>query len=84
MLRLDSIIRGTDNTEAINNLEFELIYASDPMPFSGAESVEISHDKDFNNACLFLSSNLNIKPKELTVFEFYNAFEHIKETQKNK
>ena len=31
-----------------------------------------------------LSGQLNVKPKEYTVMEFYNAFEFLKEKAKNE
>ena len=50
--------------------------------FPGSESVEIRHDRQFENMCLILSQNLHVDPKKFTVLEYYNAFEYIKEQAK--
>lgn len=82
---LRTIIDGR-TTEAdakeIDDITAELITYFNPQTFTGSESVEIRHDRQFENMCLILSQNLHVDPKKFTVLEYYNAFEYIKEQAK--
>ena len=82
---LQNIIDGVpipDQTSAVDKLTTALITSSNPNSFSGAEGLEIQYDRQFENLCLALSSQLNILPKKCSVLEFYNAFDYLQ--QKNK
>ena len=82
MALLSNIINGVerpDETPEIEKLTTALITYSNPKAFAGSDSVEIQFDRQFENLCLALSEQLHIKPKEQTVFEFYNAFDFVKE-----
>lgn len=85
VILLRTIIAG-EATEAdakrIDEITAELITYFNPQSFSGADSVEIRYDKQFENMCLILSQNLHVDPKRFTVLEYYNAFEYIKEQAK--
>lgn len=82
VILLRTIIAG-EATEAdakrIDEITAELITYFNPQSFSGADSVEIRYDKQFENMCLILSQNLHVDPKRFTVLEYYNAFEYVKE-----
>ena len=82
LLMLDEIVNEKDNTDEIENITTNLITFFKPLIFGGSESVEINHDKNFNDMCLVLSMEMNIKPKEMTVLEFYNAVEALKKMRK--
>lgn len=81
LLLLDDIIEGKTKERAkqIEAITTELLLSVDPMKFTGDENAEILHDKKFEKMCLLLSKELHVKPKEMTVLEFYNAFEYLKE-----
>lgn len=70
------------DTKEIDDITTELITYFNPQTFTGSESVEIMHDRQFENMCLILSQNLHVDPKKFTVLEYYNAFEYIKEQAK--
>ena len=75
--------RATEaDAKEIDDITAELITYFNPQTFTGAESVEIRHDRQFENMCLILSQNLHVDPKKFTVLEYYNAFEYIKEQAK--
>lgn len=78
---LRTIIDGR-TTEAdakeIDGITAELITYFNPQTFTGPGSVEIRHDRQFEDMCLILSQNLHVDPKKFTVLEYYNAFEYIK------
>lgn len=78
---LQGIIDGLDypdKTAEVEKLTTALITYSNPQIFFGSDSVEIQHERQFENLCLILSEQLHIRPKECTVLEFYNAFDFIK------
>ena len=82
VILLRTIIAGeATETDAkrIDEITAELITYFNPQSFSGADSVEIRYDKQFENMCLILSQNLHVDPKRFTVLEYYNAFEYVKE-----
>lgn len=79
---LDAIISGEDKRDEIEQITNLLLTFAKPSVFYGPDSVEISYDKQFESMCLMLSQKLNVKPKEFTVLEYYNAFEYLKEQAK--
>ena len=44
----------------------------------------MQYDKQFENMCLIISKELNANAKQMTVLEYYNAFEFVKDMQKQK
>ena len=82
LLVLKNIVAGVpvpDGTKDVDDITTELITYTHPQIFAGSESIEIKFDRQFENLCLMLSGQLNVKPKEYTVLDFYNAFEFLKE-----
>lgn len=82
---LDNIAKGEiipDGTEEVSELTTKLITYSNPQVFYGSESAEIQFEKEFENLCLLLAGELNVKPKEFTVMVFYNAFIYLQEKAK--
>lgn len=82
---LNGIVKGIAeplSTKVVEKLTTLLITYSHPKMFTGSESAEIQFDRQFENLCLVLSEQLHVKPKEYTVLEFYNAFDFVKERNK--
>lgn len=85
LLKLKHIITGADVTDSCNEIETRLALLAKPRIFWGSKSVEISYDKQFEEMCLILSHNIQVQPQNMTVLQFYNAFEYLKKTlKKNK
>lgn len=82
LLQLDSIIREKDNDQKINQVNDLLLTHVRPQIFSGTESAEIKYDKQFDEMCTYLIHQLSVNPKKMSVFQFYNAFDYIKKTNK--
>lgn len=82
LAQLRGITERVDNSNEIDALVTELLTFSDPSKFSGSDSAEILYDKQFESMCVTLSQQLHIKPKELSVLEFYSAYETL--TAQNK
>ena len=81
-LQLDTIINGTNNTEKIDKIDSYLLTLSKPKAFSGKENAEIEYDKQFEEMCLFIQSELNINVDSINVLQFYTSFDFIKKKYK--
>lgn len=84
---LQNIIDGVevpDQTHEVDKLTTALITYSHPKLYSGTDGVEIQYDRQFENLCLALSSQLNITPKRCSVLEFYNAFDYLQQKAKKE
>lgn len=64
--------------ESCKAIETRLALLAKPRIFSGAKSVEIEYDKQFEEMCLVLAHNLQVQPYTMTVLQFYNAFDYLK------
>lgn len=84
ILRLKHIINGEDVTQACREIETRLALLISPKLFSGKNSEEIKYDKQFEEMCLVLSQHLQVQPHEMTVLQFYNAFEYLKKEAKKR
>lgn len=69
-------------TDIVEKLTTALITYANPKLFTGSDGVEVQFDRQFENLCLILSEQLHVQPKKYTVLEFYNAFDFIKERNK--
>ena len=84
LLLLNSIIEGNDNGKKIKQIDNFLLSLAKPKIFSGSESTEIQYDKQFEDMILMLRQNTGSNPSEMTVLQFYNAFEYLKKQMKAK
>lgn len=87
MLVLDNIINGEskERNEQIEQVTADMLTYSKPKNFVGKDSAEIVYDKQFDELCLFISQELNINAKNMSVMEFYNAYLYIeKRTNRQK
>lgn len=82
MLVLQSITDGQTNESEIERITIELLQYNKPRQFTGKNNAELQYDKNFERMCVTLSHNLHIEPKNLSVMEFYNAFEYLKDQLK--
>lgn len=67
--------------EAIDD---KIITFSSPMTFTGSNSFEIRSDKQYQDGCLVIASNMNIDTSKLTVLSYYNALDFIQDKQKKQ
>ena len=82
LLILKNIINKDDEKDTLKEIEditTQLITYFSPNKFSGNENFEVNYDKQFENMCLILSKHLHVNAKKMSVLEFYNSFEYIKE-----
>lgn len=79
---LDQTANGTDRKSEIQLLTDQLTVFYPPRCFQGEKSVEIQSDKEFTEMCLLITKEMHINAKDMTVFDFYSAFEMIKRQSK--
>lgn len=79
LLVLDAIINDSDNTEKIETIDDALSSMYTPKSFIGSESIEVKYDKQFESTCLLIAQKTNTDAKRMTVLQFYNAIENIKQ-----
>jgi len=79
LLVLDSIINDTDNTEQIELIDTTMLNMHTPKVFIGSESVEVKYDKQFESTCLLIAQKTSMDAKKMTVLQFYNAVDNIKQ-----
>lgn len=81
-------IANGDDTPArqpdVEKITDDIINSIKPRNFTGAQSVEISSDKSFENLCIFIGNQLNANAKNFTVLEFYNALEYLQNQANEK
>ena len=76
---LESVINEVDNSDKIKSVDTTLFNMYSPKNFDGSESVEVKYDKQFESMCLLISQKVNVDAKRMTVLQFYNAIEMIKQ-----
>lgn len=76
---LDSMINGTDNSEQIETIDMVMLNMHSPKSYIGSESVEIKYDKQFESTCLLIAQKTSTDAKKMTVLQFYNAVDNIKQ-----
>ncbi|AGM14077.1 hypothetical protein P2559Y_0014 [Croceibacter phage P2559Y] len=84
LLILSEIKTNKKETDKINKIDDFLMGMVNPKSFSGKESVEILHDKQFEEACTFLESETGTRVDDLTTMQFFSKFEYIKKKHSKK
>lgn len=76
---LDCILNGDtdEQKQRVEDMTDRLMTFNKPKNFSGADSIEIEFDKQFETMCLMISENLHTDAKKMTVMEYYNAYNYI-------
>lgn len=84
LLIVDEIISGQDKLQEVEKIDDYLLSLAKPKTFAGKDSVEIQYDKQFENMNILLAQQLSVKTENMTVLQYYNAFEYLKKSVKNK
>lgn len=79
LLILDSMVNGADTAEQVEAIDLQVLLSRSPKLFMGGESVEVKYDKQFESTCLLISQKTNMDAKRMTVLQFYNAVDTIKQ-----
>lgn len=60
-------------------LREKLVLFQKPKVFRGHDGVEVVHDKEFETMCLAITKETGRDAKVMTVLEYYNAYEYLRE-----
>lgn len=77
-------IQGYDVQKQIDIIEEELFSISKPENYSGSNGLEVSHIKGFNETCVVLQQYVPRDPKTMTVVEYFQTLDIIREQLKAK
>ena len=53
-----------------------------PRQFDGSNGAEVQYDREFETMCLAMTQQLHVNVKDMTVMEYYNAYEYLREQSK--
>lgn len=79
LAKLDAIVEGIDNSEDVAKYTKEIVTFNPPKSFSGKNGVEVRVDKEYEQMCILISSELHMDAKAMTVREYYAAYEFLDE-----
>lgn len=65
--------------QEIDTMREKLVLFEKPRVFTGRDGLEVRHDKEFETMCLAITSETGRNAKDMTVLEYYNAYEYLRE-----
>ena len=77
--KLRAIIEDADASAEIEQQSAQLILFSKPKVFTGHDGLEVKHDKEFETMCLLITKETGRDAKDMSVLEYYNAYEYLKQ-----
>lgn len=80
-LTVAMLARMTDDEDGSREEELRdrLVLFQKPKVFTGRDGLEVRHDKDFETMCLAITKETGRDAKTMTVLEYYNAYEYLRE-----
>ena len=72
-------ITGEGTKERTEQLEEAVVLYNKPRVFTGHDGLEVRHDREFETMCLTITKETGRDAKTMTVLEFYNAYEFLKD-----
>ena len=80
-LTVAMLARMTDGEDGSREEELRdrLVLFQKPKVFTGHDGLEVRHDKDFETMCLAITKETGRDAKTMTVLEYYNAYEYLRE-----
>lgn len=72
-------ITGEVTADEVRRLEDDLVLYTKPKVFTGRDGLEVRHDKEFETMCLTITKETGRDAKGMTVLEYYNAYEYLRE-----
>lgn len=79
ILVLKGLAKPLDYQAEVAEIDKYLMGLYQPKVFDGTKSVEVQYEKNFESSCLLIAQRTSLNPKQLTVLQFYNALEQIKQ-----
>lgn len=75
-------ISGADVSGDIERIELQLLKMLPPQEYGGAEGEEVQMIKAYERACAIMRQHQSKDPKMMTVLEFYETLESMKDAGK--
>lgn len=82
LLQIDEVLNDTDHSPEIVKYDEYINKGYKPLNFDGAESVELTYDKQFEQMCLAISKEFGGMAKGYSVMEYYTAYERLEQINK--
>ena len=81
LTNLERIADGdtTERKDMAEQLREKLVLFQKPKVFTGHDGLEVRHDKEFETMCLAITKETGRDAKRMTVLEYYNAYEYLRE-----
>ena len=80
VMRLNGIEQHDEALQAeADKLRDRLVLFQKPKVFTGHDGLEVRHDKEFESMCLAITKETGTEAKRMTVLEYYNAYEYLRE-----
>jgi hypothetical protein len=77
-------VLGKKASGDMDTVEYQMLMLSRPMVFYGTGNAEASYQKQFERLNVMMTQTVGVDVKSMTVLEYYNAFEYMKEELKRK
>ena len=72
-------IKGEDVGNDLELIENELFSMYKPLKYGGADGYEVNEIKSFERSCIILQQQLNVRPKQMTTLEYFEALNVVKD-----
>ena len=79
---LKEILEDADAGEKVKVEEGRMLSMMAPRQFDGSNGAEVQYDREFETMCLAMTQQLHVNVKDMTVMEYYNAYEYLREQSK--
>lgn len=76
------MVDGIDRTAQVEADEMRMLDLIKPRRFDGNGSAEIQYDREFETMSLAMTQQLHVDVKKMTVLEYYNAYDYLREQGK--
>lgn len=77
LLRIEAVLTEIDNLANISKIALDIQTYTKPKNYIGTKGAEVQYDKQYEQMCLTISSELHSNAKQMTVKEFYTAHEYL-------
>ena len=80
--KLKELVEGLEMKADVDADESRMLDMMAPRRFRGSSGVEVEYDREYENMSLAMTQQLHVDVKGMTVLEYYNAYEFLREQGK--
>ena len=77
--KLKELVEGLERKAEVESDESRMLDMMAPRRFRGSTGVEVEYDREYENMSLAMTQQLHVDVKGMTVLEYYNAYEYLRE-----